>query len=94
MCLPSVLVHKMTSYYADFYPRQSVSERSEQQYVTPQNLRAGDTQYHSLSRQFLSQQEQNRSPGEAEKELQELTEEFLSKIEEMGKAKKAQLRSV
>lgn len=58
LCLSSILVHKMTSYYSDFQPRKSPIKRKEQRWLSSQKLRAGDEKYFSLSQQFLPQQQQ------------------------------------
>jgi purine-binding chemotaxis protein CheW len=58
LCLSSILVHKMTSYYSDFQPRKSPIKRKEQRWLSSQKLRAGDEKYFSLSQQLLPQQQQ------------------------------------
>lgn len=54
--LSSVLVHKMTSYYSGFRPRTHSVERKEQRHIIPQDLKAADAKYISLSQQFAPKQ--------------------------------------
>ena len=58
MCLPSVRVHKMTSYYRNFRPRSARSNVHVQPHQSAafQQTRAGDETYHALLRQVAAPQ--------------------------------------
>ncbi len=71
LCLPSIAVHKMTSYYPDFQPQKHSIERKDRRQVLPQKLRAGDEKYFSLSQQLLLQQRRSIHEGRAEKDDQD-----------------------
>lgn len=57
MSLPSVQVHKFISYYPDFQPRKATPARDDQAPGTPQQTRAGDESYFSLSKRLESRQQ-------------------------------------
>ena len=59
MSLPSVFVHKITSYYPDFIPKEASQEQAEWGRTLPQTFKAGDETYLSLS-QKLSDQRTDR----------------------------------
>lgn len=53
MCLPSVRVHKITSYYSDFSPKDDNTRQEFWHPSTPQKTTAGDETYLLLSQQLL-----------------------------------------
>lgn len=55
MSLPSVFVHKITSYYPDFMPRENPQEQSDWNKMPTQTFKAGDETYLSLSQTLLDQ---------------------------------------
>lgn len=58
MCLPSVIVHKITSYYPDFLPKENISEPfADWHQPSIQEFKAGDERYLSLSQKLLAQQD-------------------------------------
>jgi len=71
LCLPSILVHKMTSYYSDFQPRKHTLKRKDQRWITSQKLIAGDEKYFSLSQQLLPRQKQSIREDKTEKGKQD-----------------------
>ena len=68
--LPSCRVHKMTSYYPDFQPRQALVKKPEPRRGTSQKLRSGDEQYASLSQRLQQRLRGETSiKGEGEADL-------------------------
>lgn len=59
MSLPSVFVHKITSYYPDFIPKETSEDQAEWGRTLAQTFKAGDETYLSLS-QKLSDQRTDR----------------------------------
>ena len=55
MSLPSVQVHKVTSYYPNFQPKRNTSKSQKQLRSHFPNTRAGDERYSSLFEQVVSQ---------------------------------------
>ena len=80
LCLSSILVHKMTSYYSDFQPRKSTIKRKEQRWLSSQKLRAGDEKYFSLSQQLLPQQQQGTREEKPEKRRQDLKKDIIEAL--------------
>jgi NADH:ubiquinone oxidoreductase subunit E len=80
LCLPSILVHKMTSYYSDFQPRKPSIKRKEPRWISSQKLRAGDEQYFSLSQQLLPQPRQENQEEKTEKERQDARKNMIESL--------------
>lgn len=55
MSLPSVFVHKITSYYPDFMPQEASQEQNDWNRIPTQTFKAGDETYLSLSQTLLDQ---------------------------------------
>jgi purine-binding chemotaxis protein CheW len=79
LCLPSVLVHKMTSYYPDFQPHEHSIRRKDQRWRQPQESRAGDKQYLSLSQQ-LPQQKLKTHRSKAKEERQDTSSNIMNSL--------------
>ncbi len=52
MCLPGVLVHKLTTYYPDFFPEKDDTSQETRRLPSSQKIRAGDESYFSLSQKL------------------------------------------
>ncbi len=78
LCLPSVSVHKITSYHPDFQPRKPLGK--EQRWILSQTLRAGDEKYASLSQQLLSQPKQGIHEGKTEKNRQDSRKHLVESL--------------
>ena len=65
MCVPSVFVHKITSFYHDYSPRGQIEKNVPPVPGTTQEVKAGDETYLSLSQQLLRQQEQREQQTRA-----------------------------
>ncbi|GAK61034.1 purine-binding chemotaxis protein chew [Candidatus Vecturithrix granuli] len=71
MSLPSVFVHKITSYYPDFIPKETQQEQAEWGRALTQTFKAGDETYLSLS-QKLSDQRTDRETEVMNEHVQEM----------------------
>jgi purine-binding chemotaxis protein CheW len=80
LCLPSVRVHKVTSFYSDFQPQKYPVERKEQRRVLLQHVRTGDEKYLSLSQQVSPQQKQSIQEGQAKGESQDSRPDMIDSL--------------
>lgn len=92
MCLPSVRIHKMTSYYSDFKPHHLTDQRQHRRDgVSRQAAIAGDEQYLSWSHQLASDQQQRAYRDRVKQQQQDVNRQEAAFVIPQSDAPASQL---